>query len=251
MSDIKKNFSLFLAFFAVIVSFLAYFSSDTGALPNKLEVLLNEGELNKITVSAEAERFVSPDVASFTFSFTRKSMSLKEATESVNKRASTLLRELERKGVDKDEIKTLSYNIDPEYSWKEREKKFVGYRVSQNFELKTKDLEKVSTLLDTVSAFGVDSVGSLTFSVENDEKIKEELRKEAIEKAKRKAKILSKDLGVKFGRIVAFSESRDYPYRPYGKDFFAEALSTSSYKVSVPTGKNSIKVGVSLTYGIE
>ena len=93
-------------------------------------------------------------------------------------------------------------------------------------------------------------MGSLSFSVEDEEKIKVEARKKAIENAKEKAKVLAKDLGVRLGKMVSFSESGGgYPI--YARTL--EALGGGNGIVSAPSpqiepGEQEIRSIVTVTY---
>ncbi|HEY4521821.1 MAG TPA: SIMPL domain-containing protein [Candidatus Paceibacterota bacterium] len=205
-----------------------------------------------ITVSGEGKVFIKPDIAKISVGVTKNNIDFvkaqKEASEIINK----TIKFLKLKGVEEKDIKTTSYNIFPQYDYVRGEQKFKGYEVSQNLEIKIRDLDKVGEILSGVAQSGANMVGSLRFEVDDMDKTKEEARKEAINKAKEKAKTLSKQLGIRFKKIVSFYESDGgFP----GPVYFSEAAfgKGGDFSVptpSVPTGENEIKINVSITYEI-
>ena len=89
------------------------------------------------------------------------------------------------------------------------------------------------------------------FTIDDEEAFKREARKEAIEDAKEKARILADDLGVDLGRIASFSESGNY-YPVYGMGEAYKTLDsvTSSAPAILPAGENTISADVTITYEI-
>jgi hypothetical protein len=87
----------------------------------------------------------------------------------------------------------------------------------------------------------------LRFEVDNDDEVKAEARKLAIEDAKKKAKKLASDLGIKLIKISGFDEgtSFDYPiFRELGLGGGAEVP-------QIEVGENEIAVNVTLIYEID
>ena len=75
---------------------------------------------------------------------------------------------------------------------------------------------------------------------------------QAIEDAKEKAKVLSRDLGVRLGRVASFSESGNYyPYYATANLYKAEDATQSSAPLpELPKGENTISSDVTITYEI-
>ena len=129
--------------------------------------------------------------------------------------------------------------------------KITGYQVNQSFEVKVRDLEKVSTVLDGLVSAGANQVSNLGFKIDDEEKVKGEAREMAIKDAKEKAGNLKKQLGVRLGKIVNYSEGGYYP--PIY--FRAEAIDKSGVgegnpTPEVPAGENEVVVTVTITYQI-
>ena len=99
--------------------------------------------------------------------------------------------------------------------------------------------------------WGASNVSGLSFSIDDEELLKEDARKLAIDDAKENAEILAGNLGVKLVRIINFSESGYFPI--YRQKFSAEAVSMDGIggvAPEIPTGENKIISQVNIVYEI-
>jgi uncharacterized protein YggE len=86
------------------------------------------------------------------------------------------------------------------------------------------------------------------FTIDNEDGLKVEARKIAIDDAKVKAQKLASDLGVRLGKITSFSESGNNPAPiMYGKAMMLEAPSAPA-PAEIPKGENKITSDVTITY---
>ncbi len=244
MEDSKKNqykVGLIVAVILIVILLVGTSNSEQ-------KLVLSENQT--INVSGEAERFVVPDTASVSFTMTRSSTSLEQATESVNERIATMLDDLDEEGIDERDIKTTGYNVYPEYDYTDRGRNFIGYRVSQSLEITIRELDQANTILSKIASYQVDNVSGLNFYVEEDEEIYDQLRKEAIDDAKEKARELARDLGVSLDEIVGFNESgnNNYPMPMYD---MAVSESSDGGRVSLPAGENRFSSNVTITYTVK
>jgi len=155
--------------------------------------------------------------------------------------------------VDEKDIKTVNYSIYPQYDWSKGKQTFRGYGVSQSLEVKVREMEKVSQILDTAGGLGLNQIGSLTFEVDDEETLKQEAGIKAIEAAKTKAEALAKVAGVKLGRIISFSESGSgtipAAYRTSYKTA-DEALGMGGATPEIEAGSSEIKITATVEYEI-
>jgi len=207
---------------------------------------------NTITVSAAGEAFAKPDIAQISVSAVREAKTVLEAqkshTESINK----IVAYLKDSGIEEKDIRTSAYNIYPRYDYlRDKGQVFRGYEVSQTLDVKIRDLEKVGKILNGVAEMGANQVGGINFVIDDEDAVKEEARKQAIDKAKEKADQIAKDLGVSFGRLVSFYESSgDFPiYRSYMTEGMGGAEPVPAPEI--PSGENKVTIIVNLTYEIK
>lgn len=220
--------------------------------------------MNAISVIGEAEISIKPDVASFTYTVLEEGKTAGEAQTKATEKSNATIKALKDAGIEDKDIKTVSYNIFPKYEYTGSvcnqfscppgKSIISGYEVSQSVEVKVRDIEKAGDMLALVGGLNVSSVSGLNFVVDDMEALKAEVRKQAIVDAKEKAKVLSKELGVKFDSIISFYETGEDMYPPIMSErAYGGVMAMDAVKVSptIPTGENKLKSQVTITYSIK
>ena len=90
------------------------------------------------------------------------------------------------------------------------------------------------------------------FGMDDEEAFKDQARSLAITEAKTKAEILAKELGVRLGKVVSFSEGNYGDYPMYKTSLMAEDMRAGSVMApTLPKGENKIISNVTITYEIK
>ncbi len=209
-------------------------------------------QIYTITIDGEGKITAIPDIAQISLGIqTEKSTvatAQKENTDKMNK----IIGELKVMGVEAKDIKTTNYSIYPRYDWLDGRQLLRGYIVSQNVSIKIRDLEKVGTIVDKAGSLGANEVGSLNFTIDEPEQIRQEARVKALANAKEKAEALAKVAGVKLGKLVSFSESGTAPMPVY-RDYALKTLDmggTAEAAPAVEPGSQDVIVNVMVTYEV-
>lgn len=213
-----------------------------------------------VSVNGVGEVFAAPDVAQFTFSVTEEGSSVSDAQNKVTTKIDEALVSLKDMGIEDKDIKTVSYNAYPRYSYSQvacfsgicppRERRLDGYEVSQAISVKVRDTEKAGDVLAGVSEVGVSNVTGLNFVVDDQDALIAEAREKAIEDAQEKIDRLAKDLGVKVKGIVGFSESTGDPAYPRYEMMASDAVGFGGGGPVLPEGENMVRVQVYVNYEI-
>ena len=217
---------------------------------------------NTISFNGKGEISTMPELATFNFTIRESAVEVKDAQAKVTAKEVATLAFLDKSGIDKKDIKTENYSSYPKYDYGtpcyegieipcRTTPKIVGYEVSEYVSVKVRDLTKAGEIVKGIGTVGVSEISGPNFSIENEDKLKEQARKMAIDEAKAKAKSLAKDLDVRLVRIVNFSEDGNYPLY-YAKDMMAtdSVSSAPSPTPELPTGENKIISNVTITYEI-
>ncbi len=208
---------------------------------------------NIINITGEAKKSVSPDIVRINFTVSEKSKRQDESSERVNKRVNEIIDKIRDLGISKKDIKTLSYNIYPQYNWIKGKSEFVGYNVSQRVEIKNDNFDLTSDILSILTEARVDNLNGPYFEVEKIDEIKEELREEAIDDAKEKAEKIADELGINLTKIVSFREVEEYE-KPYLVRNFDASFSAPMAKMESPEiyeGEEEIVKKVIIGFEIE
>lgn len=214
-----------------------------------------------INVSGEGSVFAVPDVAEFSFSVKHEADTVPEAQEEVSEKVEEIVSFLKDEGIEDRYIRTSGYSTQPRYEWRSssrpelsydggRERVLVGYEVIHTTKVTVKDMEKAGDLVGGAGDRGATDISGVRFSVEDEEELKREARKEAIEKAKLEAERLSEDLGVELVRIVSFNESRYSPVYREEVMMKDSALDEDGSAPSFEAGEEEIKSNIEIKYEI-
>lgn len=206
---------------------------------------------NEITISGQGKIVAVPDIAKVNISLSTIKKTVAEAQKENSEKMNNIIKEIKGLGVADKDLKTVSYNIYPQYDWIDGRRIFKGYEVRQTLEVKIRDTEKISAVLDKAGSLGANEISDLNFEVDNIEKIQQEARVQAITDAKNKAEELAKAMGVKLGKITAFYENNYIP-RPY-YDYATKGegyggMMTESASPTIATGESEIISNVSITF---
>lgn len=216
-----------------------------------------------ISVTGEGEMSAVPDIATLSFSVVEEAKTVGEAQDLANKKMSKALAFLKEKGVEEKNIKTIGYNIYPNYEYPKPspylstpsgQRVLVGYEVNQNISVRLEDIDKAGEVLSGLGSLEVSNVSGLNFEIDDEDGLRREAREMAIEEAQGKARELAKDLGVSLVKMVSYSSNDGNVYPQYAKMDMAYGLGGSNESSSIaeiPVGENDIKVTVYLTYEIK
>lgn len=213
--------------------------------------------------TAESKVVAVPDVAEINFGvLTEGGKDLanlqRENAEKTN-RISAFLKE---RGVGDKDIKTQSYAVTPRYQYfscpPPRQggapiacppSEITGYSIQENVMVKVRDLNKAGDILAGVVEKGANTVGGLSFTVDDPTKLEDKAREEAMVKARAKAEVMAKAGGFRLGKLISVSEGFNSPPTPFAEGMaMKESMGGASAAPAIQPGSQEIRVEVTLTY---
>ena len=215
---------------------------------------------SSFSVSAEGKVVANPDVAKFTVGvITQGGLNLGTIQNENADKSNSIADFLKSQGIDKKDIKTQGYSIEPRYQYGvcryEGETcpppTIVGYTVNQTLEVKGRDFEKLGDILSGVVERGANSVSSLSFTVDDPTVLEQQARDQAIAKAKEKAKTIAKSGGFRLGRLISLSEGSVYAPQYFSDYGIGGGPSAPAKSPALEPGSQEVSIQVSLIYEIE
>jgi len=252
----KKNLIIILIVILSIFLFVLTISNIV-SIQNKIKQGRYIGQdvesRNTISVAGAGEVYTKPDLALISFSVVIEAKTVGEAMSQNTEKMNNIISFIKEQGVEDKDLKTTSFNIYPRYDYNRAssiypsgKRVLVGYEVSQQLQVKIRDLDKTGQIIEGAANKGANQVGNLQFTVENEDDFKKQARKEAIEEAKTKAEELAGQLGVKLIRIINFSEGGYVPML-YSESVM-KGMGVGSPDIEI--GENKISITVNITYEI-
>lgn len=216
---------------------------------------------NTIAVSGEGSVFAIPDIAEITYTVTKEGKDPAAAQAAVKAAADAALKAVRDLGIEEKDIRTIGISTNPRYEYEQvacmggycppGNQRIAGYEVSQTVSVKVRDTEKATSVLTGINAAGVTNVSGPSFTIDDMSALETEARSAAIADAKEKAKVLARELGVKLGDVVSFSEDMyGSPVPMYaGREMVMDA--SKGMNLDLPTGESEIKKMVTVIYQLK
>jgi len=207
----------------------------------------NSGEGRVLEVHGVGVYYQKPDIAYLQIGAVTEAEKASEAYESNSSIMNKLRNTLIKKGIKKEDIRTIVFSLEPVYQYERGERIFKGYRMSHIYQVKIRNLEKVGEIIDASTATGATTIKGIFFDIEEKEKAEDEARKRAVEDAIRKAKVLSESARIKLGEILKIEESITKPPMPMMKRM---AMMQEAGGPAVEPGEMKIEARVYIKFAI-
>lgn len=208
---------------------------------------------HSIVIVGEGKVTGVPDVAKIQLGYSIIKNTVAEAQKDNTTKMNGMVEKLKKDfKIDPLDIQTLNYSISPQYDWTSGRQILKGYTVSQDLSVKVRNLDKVSQILDAAGQASMNQIGSLSFEIDQPEKLKQEAREKAISQAKAKAEALAKVVGVKLGKIISFSESASQPPTPLYDNYrlMEKSAGAGGASPTIEAGSNEITIIATVEYEI-
>lgn len=206
-----------------------------------------------ITVIGRGEAFGEPDQARVQIGVETFAESVAEATSGNEADVQAIMAALEGMEIAREDIQTSNYNLWAEQVYGERGPEGIaGYRVSNQVNVKIRDIEKVGQVIAAATEAGANNIHGVSFSVAEPGALEIEARQAAIDNARQKAGSLADLSGVELGEVVSVSEVIGQPGPVLER--FAAGGADAVAETSVPSiapGELSYTVQIQVTFAIQ
>ncbi|MES2930566.1 MAG: SIMPL domain-containing protein [Patescibacteria group bacterium] len=223
-----------------------------------------EGQpLPTITVSGTADVIAVSDLATLSVNLTKDGATAKEAQDLLNQSIAKTVDYLKGQNIEDKDIKSEYGGVNPKYSYDQmvcitypcpqRDPKIVGYTATQTITVKVRAADMANEIRTGLTNLGNTNIYGPTFTIDDEDVFKAEAREKAITDAREKAEVLARQLDVRLGKIINFSEGNNGSYPMYEKAMVANQAMDASGAAPAPTlpkGENTITSNVTITYEI-
>ncbi len=191
-------------FFSILILFSLAFFLWQGSFS------FSFGQPKTMTVTGTGKVKMTPEVARFTTGVQKFGTSVDEALGQEKTTTAAIISALKGSGIKEEDIKTSWFNIWPQTSdlWEGnvRRQQITGYSVSNNIEVKVREINRVSEILGKVIGAGANNVSGVSFGADDPKEQEAEAREKAIADAREKAQKMAEASGRKLGRITSITE---------------------------------------------
>lgn len=204
-----------------------------------------------VRVSGMGRVQIEPDTAIVTVGVDVLKPTLGDAQAEATTQMTAVIDALKAAGIDEKDIQTVNYSVSilRDYDENGNPAAIKGFQVSNQVNVKLRDLDGLGDLLDTVVEAGANNVYGIAFLVDDPSRAASQARAHAVDDARQKADELADAAGMTLGQAVAISESEAPPPSPeVFKSVAEDSAAGRAGPVPVQVGTTEVSVTVDITF---
>lgn len=239
-----------------------------------------QNDQNQFVVTAEGKITAPPDIATVDFSVESTiSKNIGDIVKDGNTKMNAILAALTKLKVDKADIQTNQYQLNPIYNYpvittggpivpmigsasggssastiSSTQTVLQGYQLTEGITVKIRDLNTVGDVIQAAIAAGANQAGGVSFTIDDQDTLRAQARALAITKATDKAKTIAKQSGLKLGELINVTENTGpVPYyaNVYSMKSDSAGAAVPEVAPSIQSGSLDITDDVILTYKVK
>lgn len=168
-----------------------------------------------VTVRISENLRSPPDEATISVGVQSRDQSAARALEISKTKVEKLVETIRAAGIPAKNIQTQGVNLNADYVYEtvngRGEQRFNGYIANNNVQVKTQDISRLSSLLDTLTASGANQISGPYFSIADPLPLRKDARKRAMARGEAEAMEYATNAG--FRRVSLLSVEEGVSYR--------------------------------------
>jgi uncharacterized protein YggE len=222
------------------------------------EVLKNTDQIGKpvpyehtIFVEGEGKAVGVPDVATVSMGVETKGDDVATAQMQNTTTSNALIDRVQALGIDEADIQTSNYSVYQNYVWNPDTQTSdpSGWIVSQQLTVKVRETSAIAGVLQAAGEAGATNISGPNFTVDDTSHLKDEARAKAMEDVAQRAKEIASSLGVRFEKVVGYSEWVDSGVMPYAPSSYRSDMAMMTDPApNIMPGSNELTLHVSVIY---
>jgi uncharacterized protein YggE len=202
-----------------------------------------------LNLSAYGETKVAPDMATIQLGVQNEAPTAAQAIRDNAVKMTRVIAALKKAGLADREIQTSNLSLNPQYVYQENlPPRLTGYQASNQVIITVHDLSRLGTIVDATVTAGADTVGGISFGVDDRTEAENAARLDAVRALNAKAELYAKAMGYRVARLVTMSEGSSYSPPPPPMPMMAMAKMERDVSTPVSPGEMNVRVDVSATY---
>lgn len=165
-----------------------------------------DGTLLAVSSNAEVRRV--PDIAMLSAGVVTQAADANTAMRQNAEQMQKVVAAIRAAGIAERDVQTAGVNLHPQYRYVENQPPVItGYQATNTVSLTVRDVSRLGRILDALVATGANQVNGPSFDVDDKDGALDEARRDALDKARRRADMYAKTLGLRVRRIVSIDET--------------------------------------------
>ena len=167
-----------------------------------------------VTVRIQENLKMPPDEATLSVATQSRAPTASAALERNKVKTEEMVAAIRAAGIADKDIQTEGVNIHPDYRYEtvngRGEQRMVGYVASNSVRIKTRRIDRLSSLLDALTAAGADQLHGPSFGISDPLPLRREARKRAMARGEAEASEYARNAGFSRVRLLTVEEGVSY-----------------------------------------
>ena len=201
----------------------------------------------KLTVQGTGNASATPDVVTVSVAIDVTDPSAQASLVDDNSKANAVTAALKQGGVADKDIQTSNVSIQPNYNLAGN---ITGYAMTNTLTAKLRNFSTAGSVIDAVTAAAGNAarIDSLTFSIEDQRKVEDTARNDAVHQAVSHARSMAQAAGERLGPVCSLSDDSSPTYFNVGP-LRASANAVAS-PVPLQAGSQQVSAQITLVYAL-
>lgn len=167
-----------------------------------------EGTLLDVVAEGRVNRV--PDIAVIRAGVVSQGATAAEALSANARQMASVLTALKAAGIADRDIQTATISLNPQYRYAENQPPAItGYQATNSVSVRFRDIAKSGTILDALVKQGANQIDGPNLTIDAIDSAMDEARVDAVKRARARADLYARALGMKVERILMVSEGSD------------------------------------------
>jgi uncharacterized protein YggE len=191
-----------------------------------------------------------PDRAFVTIAAESRSKNSADAQKQNAAAMTAVLQKVEQAGVPKDAVRTIGYDLQPEFDYANGRQTFRNYLARNTVEVRLDDIDRVGLVIDAAAAGGATTITGIRFDVRNRAALERDALRQAVADARARADAAAAGAGATIDRVVRVEEEGHVePPRPMMR-MAAQAAVAADVSTPVEPATIEVQSRVTMTVSI-
>ncbi len=200
-----------------------------------------------LTVTGEGQVTAVPDMATITLGVTERADTAADAMDAVSEAVSDIVARMRHFGIDARDMQTSDLSLNP--LWRNSSsgpsRQMDGFEASNRLTVRVRDMDQLSTILQTAMEDGANRFSGLHFGMQNPRPLENRARRAAVADALAKAELYAEAAGVRLGPVRRMSEAGISGPIPGGM------MMARAESMPVAAGETGISAQVTIVFDLE
>ena len=199
-----------------------------------------------LVTRGQATVTAKPDRAYVTIAAESRSRVSADAQKQNAAAMTAVLQKIEQAGVPKDAVRTIGYDLHPEFDYANGRQTFRNFLARNTVEVRLDDIDRVGTVIDAASSGGATTIAGIRFDVRDRAGLERTALRQAVADARARADAAAAGAGATIDRVVRVEEE-GAPFEPPRPMMRMAEQAIAAGNVATPIEPSTIEIRARVT----